>query len=221
MPPIYSLRENAPNNIESMKLNILSKKSLLPILGCIALATNSHAAVLVEFEQTGDDVTATWSGSLDLSGLWLEDFSSAATSLADPTDLVNVEAGGVEYYLGAPTLLSGFSAIMTSATGGTFGLSGNFFYDGGVNDDFEPSDHNYDFSGGGFTMTFEDSSIESIGADNFNNTLAWTANSGGSNTVSYTTVSAAAVPEPSSSGLLVGAGCLGLLRRRRKNSKSN
>jgi len=64
-------------------------------------------------------------------------------------------------------------------------------------------------------MTWTNQKLADIGADAFDNTLAWTSSAGGTNTISYTTV-VSPVPEPSSAlslGALLGFGLLIRTRR--------
>ena len=169
-----------------------------------------QAAVTVSFEQVGNDVVATWSGSIDL-GEWQNDgVWPPGTMMATPTMLVALD-GAVEGYRGATAVsLDGFGGTITSFTG-SYGLVDRGFWAAGIDDNEAPESTLYDFGALGVSQTFGDQTLTEIGASAFNNTLAWTSSELGTNTISYTTV-----PEPSSIALIIGLGALALAVRRRR-----
>lgn len=172
------------------------------------MTSHSQAAVTVFFEQVGDDVVATWTGSIDL-GDWDRN-QLGFNSGAGPTLLYDFQSSVEVYNNGLASNVSGFGGIVDSSEGGSIGIVNNEFAvtsDGIVG---APASSIYNFDLNPFVMTFETDLLSSIGASSFNNTLAWTSSAGGDNTVSYTTV-----PEPSSTAL-IGFGALGLIIRRRR-----
>jgi len=188
-----------------MKLHTLKNRWLLPALSCAALAmtSQSKAAVTVTFEQRGDDVHATWSGSLDpgqLDGTFQYDFVEASG------DILTNSVGVIDIYqFGASTRTTLDGTItLIQGTISSFGyLFNNFVIEPGVAVDFSMSNS---------VMIFGGQTLTGIGAADFDNTLAWTSSVGGAtNSIYYTTI-----PEPSSSVLGALAAGLALLLRRRR-----
>jgi hypothetical protein len=196
-----------------MKIHTIKNRWFLPVLSCAALAMTSHSqgAVIVYFEQVDGNVVATWTGSFD-AGNWVTEDNDGVQSGAAGDSLIGI-AGAFELY-GAP---DGFGAASVDGFGGTVdaftgsvGFSSYFFAIGGTADGLAPLLSVYNFDDLIVTQTFRDDTLESIGADSFDNTLAWTSSAGGE--ILYTT---GAVPEPSSTAL-VGLGALALAVRRRR-----
>jgi len=169
------------------------------------MTSHSQAAVLVTFEQVGDDVVATWTGTLD-PGSWAEDDAGGNFSVARDASFGGVN-GAVEIYDGGSFVDLGLSGTIDSFTG-TVLIGGSAFYFGGVADATDPGISVIDFSSFNITQTFADDTLAAIGASSFDNTVAWTSSAG--DTISFTTV-----PEPSSTALM-GLGALALMVRRRR-----
>jgi len=176
------------------------------------MTSHSQATVIVYFEQVGDDVVATWRGTID-AGTWDND-----VSLSDQTE-AGVNAffaldGEIDIYSGGNvSSVPGFSGVVGSFTGSA-GFESGIIGFGGLDDNASPISSIYNFDTLGVTQTFQNVTLASIGAASFNNTLAWTSSALGTNTISYTT-GAAPIPEPSSTALL-GLGALALAVRRRR-----
>ena len=171
-----------------MKLHTIKNRWLLAALCCAAFAmtSQSKAAVTVTFKQVGSDVTATWSGSLDLGTAGFNGNSNSRAS------------GSTRLYLltGSVKVTTGGSAESTSLASTTFILSGSgnlasYGFDRATfyvtpNTPYSPGTI-VDFDGAAAVMTWANYTVESLGAANFDNTLAWTSGAGGTNTISYTT----------------------------------
>ena len=198
------------------------RRWILPALGCAALAITSYsqAAVIVYFEQVGSDVVATWTGSIDVKPTWTREVGFGFPFRAAQAEQFGaVAVGGVMEQYGefSPTVTAGGTATPTSLSGvvdsftRSVAFNGVLFYIEGVADGLAPVSSVYHFDSAGFSQTFEDDTLANIGADAFNNTLAWTAFGNGpdDNFIRYTTV-----PEPSCIALL-GVGALALVIRRR------
>lgn len=171
------------------------------------MTSHSQAAVIVQFEQVGSDVVATWSGSID-AGSWTNDFTQLSATFAGANGLYGV-ALDYETYDGGSASVTTLNGTVDSFTGSAGFIDGEFFV-AGVDDNAAPLSSIYDFDSLGVSQTFENNTLADIGADSFDNTLAWTSSAGGTNTISFTTV-----PEPSSTALL-GLSTLGLLLRRHR-----
>lgn len=199
-----------------MKRHTLKKQYLLPALSCVALltASPSHAAVMVTFEQVGDDVTATWSGSLNPGSFNRSDFNIDSRTFATSTELIRITPGPNYRFQGgtaSPTTLTGatFGNPISSGAYSTFGFTGTQFYTDQIPGLLTGDE--LDFTGTNSVFTYSNRTLSQIGAENFDNTLAWTSSAGGTNTVSYTTI----IPEPSSA-LLITSALAGLLLRRKR-----
>jgi len=192
-----------------MKIHTLKNRWLLPALCCAALAmtSQSKAAIIVTFEQRGNDVHATWTGALDLgtpriSVTMNEPFAAVSGSVM----LYKHDAGETWRWPGSgsevTTLSGNITQVNSVSTAVGFDTVG-FYNFGGRFIDYG--------TGGAAVMIFANQTLFDIGADAFSNTLAWTSDEGGTNTISYTTI-----PEPSSSALVAIAAGLALLLRRRR-----
>ncbi|TAG08768.1 MAG: PEP-CTERM sorting domain-containing protein [Verrucomicrobia bacterium] len=182
----------------------------LTAAACTLLITNtSYAAVVVTFEQVGNNVVATWSGIMNPGTFIGDDQFPFTFASGSSNSLLNISsANPFDTWSGtaSPTILFG---VPSSSSGGSFGFIGSSFYFNGVIDS-QSNSSLVDFGTSGlFTMTWNSTNLSDIGAASFNNTLAWTSSAGGTNTISYTTI-----PEPTTS-LLAACGLLAMLRRRR------
>jgi hypothetical protein len=170
------------------------------------MTSHSQAAVIVTFEQVGDDVVASWSGGINggtsngyISSHTPRENANNGSQLRWLTDGVgyNRWSGGVAEYTG---IIGDLSPDNTGWSGGWIG--GSFFAD---------SDTSSLESGAiiaDTTWYFRSQTLDAIGASDFDNTLAWTSSS--DDTVHFTTV-----PEPSSTALIV-VGALALAVRRHR-----
>jgi hypothetical protein len=191
-----------------MKIHTIKNRWFLPVLSCAALAMTSHsqAAVLVTFEQVGDDVVATWTGSLDAGVLQTQVPFNGILGAAQRS--LYALSGSNDFYLNGLAHASSLSGSITSYTGSAGFVTAGIYFSGV--EKVVPGSSIYDFDTLGVTQTFGDQTLADIGAASFDDTLAWTSSAQGTNTISYTTI-----PEPSSTALL-GLGALALAVRRRR-----
>jgi len=179
------------------------------------MTSHSQAAVTVYFEQVDADVVATWTGLID-AGNWMDDYVAPLGIAAEANRFYGV-SGAIDRFKGGtanPTDLDGVADSIT----GSAGFIGGLFMVEGISGDGAPGSPIYNFDTLGVTQTFADDTLANIGAASFNNTLAWTSSEGGTNTISYTTV---AVPEPSTTALIISLGALALAVRRRRQLLRN
>jgi len=167
------------------------------------MTSHSQAAVIVTFDQVGNDVVATWSGTLHVGApvyTALFNWDYFAAGFNELIALSVLEYGmSVDGIVGSTSL----SGLISGHTG-DLGFSGSIFYLPTGSSEF------VDFDVLSVSQTFGNQTLVGIGASAFDNTLAWTSGAGGTNTISYTTV-----PEPSSTAL-IGLGALALVVRRRR-----
>jgi PEP-CTERM motif len=185
-------------------------KTMLGVLAGLSLsALTSQAAVIVTFQQVGDDVIASWTGSIN-GGVWADDFFVGSTVVNGSNSTLYAISGGIDY-----AAFGTFSetSLLSKPSSATFvgGFAGSFLYVAAPDDGVDNGELGSVMFDGSQQMTWSDTRLSAIGADAFDNTLAWTSSVGGTNTISYTTV----VPEPSSMALL-GLGALGLITRRKR-----
>jgi hypothetical protein len=203
-----------------MKLNkkIKTTMSLAAAMGTLALtAISAQAAVILQFEESGGNVTATLTGTIDLTGLTRhsDNDSSGPWVLGNGSSLYILNDGSVgphdRYASAGAATASGLSATPDSLSGGEpFGFGGSaFFSDGGT----PLNDPAYAPSG---TFTWNGTTLAGIGLSALTTTptTVWTiTEAGGSgDTIQF---ALAPVPEPSTTALL-GLGGLALILRRRK-----
>lgn len=185
----------------------------LAAAACLLLGVNaSDAAVTLTFAQVGQNVTATWSGSIltftNGGGLFgAGQFPNPGTATVGSQAISGSSAGGESVRTfgsggtSTPTILLPASGTYV---GSTFGFSNTTLYypDSAAGTVFSPSG----------TMTFANTTLAAIGAASFNNTLAFTGagNTGGDREIRLTTI-----PEPSSI-LLLGLGAAGFVTRRQR-----
>lgn len=204
------------------------KLSILAAITCGTLALSSHgkAAVVVKFQQVGEDVVAVWNGDIQLGAYSASDVNTWSFVNSQRTVLGGDESLAAtghpnnpgDFFVGGVATVTSLLAIPFSGAGFDnvgpnfpfpvgFGFVGNTFMLPNFPGDPIPY---FDFgSGSNYTMKWSGETLSSIGAASFNNTLAWTSSAGGTNTISYTTV-----PETSTLALgMLGGVCL--LRRRR------
>jgi hypothetical protein len=194
-------------------------RSVITILSAATMAftSQSNAAVTVTFEQVGSDVVATWNGSFNPGNFAEDQITVGAYYIGSDSELLAVSNANTDYdiWTGGTfsiTTLSASPTSMTPIANTLFGFEFGDFLFNGINNDTADSAI-VDFGDGStYTMTWVGQTLSAIGAENFNNTLAWTSSAGGTNTISYNTI-----PEPSV--LFLGVlGCFGFLVRRHRAS---
>ena len=199
-----------------MKTKTSKIQWIVVALGCatLALTSQSNAAVIITFKQTGSVVLATWNGTITPGSYagsgatpggdyYGGGFSLAGFGISGDIDLWD---NGVA----TETLLG---AAPSAITGGIYGYGNTAFYFYSVGPADTEDNPSIDFgTGSTYTMTWVGQTLAGIGAASFNNTLAWTGSTGGTNTISFTTV-----PEPSAA-LLSILGAVGLVTRRRRQA---
>lgn len=194
------------------------RKQIFALAGALFLGNSSSLAVVtVSFAQVGDDVVATWTGILDVSGGFLGDqdenigfpfvqaFNTSFIAFPEGTYVSETYGGGTA----TPTTLGGFWDFHPDVTYiGQFGFSGDsVIFPGIANDD--TADYTlFDFSSGDYRLIANSFTLSGMGADSFSSTIAYTSNTG--DQIVYTTV-----PE-SSSIALISLGALGLVIRRKR-----
>jgi hypothetical protein len=200
-----------------MKINQLkTTMSLAAAMGSLVLtATSAQAAVILEFEESGGNVTATLTGTIDLTGLTRhsDNDSSGPWVLGNGSNLYVLNQGSVgphdRYAFAGTATASGLTATPDSLSGlEPFGFGGAaFFSDGGT----PLNDPAYAPSG---TFTWNGTTLAGIGLSALTTTptTVWTITEAGG---SGDTIQFALVPEPSTTALL-GLGGLALILRRRK-----
>jgi hypothetical protein len=203
-----------------MKLSIHKKFSSLStmlatgIVTLSALTSQAEAGVIWTFGQDGADVTATVGGafSIDVESV---DTTGGPALLSGVSELVTVT--GASYAAPGVGVYSSVGGVSTADAGaGSFGhFSADLYWDAGLGATLTAGT---DVAGGGTvpSVTWNSTTIDTIfGGGFFDNgpVTAWTLTGGAAtDTISYV----AAVPEPSSSALLVSLGTLALLARRRR-----
>lgn len=179
---------------------------------CTLLGVNStDAGVTLTFEQSGVNVTATWSGTFDLTNTEVAFTNPPDQAVAMLSQESAIGNGGGAFsvaFMGTAIYLASISEIMADSTyvGDTFGFTGSaLMFDSAASGVFAPTG----------TMTFLNTTLEEMGVDSFNNTLAFqgSGNINGSQEIRYTTVGV--IPEPSSA-LLLGVGALAVAFNRRR-----
>jgi len=189
----------------------------------MALSSTSQSAVIFSFEQVGDDVVIRLDGTFAVQSTPVISSSYSSTGIG----FVQIDSGGSFIYEGLSTSYGEYSnAVTRVATGlsamnyvvaeqtdryflllftGTARFSDSLLAAGQG-----PGEARYEFESSLDKYTIANTTLSALGADGFDNTLAWTSNTG--DTIHYTVV-----PEPSSA-LLLGFSALGfaLYRNRMK-----
>ncbi len=177
------------------------KTQLSALLGAFLITvSHSTAGVVVTFAQDGNDVTASWSGSLD-PGQPAAEYFNLAPSLTYSGSTTLYSAGGYIFYDAwnggnanstalRPSI--GISSTYWGFNGANFYFPGSGLYAIPADPIYRP-DGSYpaivDFGdGSAYVMRFSNTNLAAMGADAFNNTLAWTSSAGEDNTVVYMTV---------------------------------
>ncbi len=170
----------------------------------------SKAAVTLTFEQVGLNIVVTWSGNYDIPT-----DPPVITSFVNGMDfdsdgVVSTSGGNYSYLPGSGQLFpSSLPAATLSINGGYIGDSFGFFND----DLFYPAGTPAGIFSPTGTMTVNNMTLAALGADSFNNTLAFrgTGSVSGSRDIFLTTV-----PEPSAALLgLIGVVAGAFTRKRR------
>lgn len=174
--------------------------------------SKSQAAVTVTFAQVGNNVVATWNGSLNLGAERTYPWLIAAAGRAESTSLFSGFNGAVDIWTGGTyqtTSLVFSTASSRTPSTAEWGFSQTDFILGPSMS--TPGLTMVHFgTGSDYTLTWNDVTLATLGAGAFNNTLAWTSAAG--DTISYTTV-----PEPGAA-LLGASAAIGLMARRRRPS---
>ena len=208
-----------------MKLNSLYSNrrpfsSFLPILSALALAPASMGAVLVNFEQVGDDVRVSFDGTLGVSGIsdsLPSDVSGFATLILDPAGII--VSGGLSERAsmgGGVTTGSGLSSTDASSffdAGFSFGYAGTtiFWDDSLVTGGSAASPTELTLDSSNHFYVIADADLEDVVGTASTGDVLWTAN------VTDDTIQIGSIPEPSSIALL-GLGSIGLLARRKRSA---
>jgi hypothetical protein len=172
-------------------------------VGICAIAPTSQAEVIVTWKQVGNDVTATWSGTLATDASLMNDTSAniLGVTRANSTQLIasSSSATGPSGQFGSvledpagtvtATSLNAPNNSITAAPSGFGFRDSTLSYNstlitggslGAVSElTFDPGTH---------VFTFANTTLADIGADSFSDTLAWTATTTG-DTISYNTFS--------------------------------
>ncbi len=188
------------------------------------LPGNVNAGIIINIEEQGSDVVASYSGSIDLTGIGFN-FLGAAN-----TNRIVASGGQVNFQNGATNKasLTDFSKNPWTVAPSAFGTGGLFDADSVSAE----TGNAFGFQANGFfiessyvsgttisgSMTFENQTLASMGINEGTGIMNATFSSGDTLTVNaISAVSTSAIPEPSGllglAGLILGSG---FLRRRRK-----
>lgn len=205
-----------------MKLSINKKISSLStmlatgIVTLSALTSQAEAGVIWTFGQDGANVTATVGGSfsVDVGGSTVE--SDVGYNYVDSTSLWAVYVP----YISDPAAVGVASSVLglsdPTVGSGSFGhITSELYWDAALGATLTAGT-DVASSGTVPSVTWNDTTLDTIFGGGFFDSgpvTAWTLTGGAAtDTISYV----AAVPEPSSSALLVGLGTLALLARRKR-----
>ena len=186
---------------------ILNGPAIAAAVTLLTSVVHSHAAVIINVQEVGNDVVATASGSIDLAALTFNvtlnpSNSAELSSFGGSLNLTSLRTGGVDRYTGASPIPFGpliFTAS-TSSIGDAFGLSSAFI--------FVPSGYvsGEEISG---SITFNNESIASLSVP----PDTYVSNWGSGASADSLTINV--IPEPSSA-LLSLLALAGLPLRRRR-----
>jgi len=177
---------------------------LLLTLAVLVFTANSYGILTVTIVESGSDVIATGSGTLDTTGL-TQGTSTTSTGALRPSNLLRLGAGGaIDTYDSISTASLGSSSTFVSASSGTgdnFGFFGSTL--------FVPGSYSSGSSLTG-TATWNSNTIAGLGLDEGVYNLVW-----GSDSINIT-IGAAPVPEPGTYALVVAFISLFFVVRRRR-----
>ncbi len=181
-----------------------------------SLAGTADADVIIDVSQSGSNVVATGSGSIDLTGLAFNETLSVVVGVQPNIAFITLGAtpgGSFDIYTGASgpsSFGSGGTTLADSGTGPLFGVLGTSNVGTGI---FVPIGY---VSGNPLSgsLTFDNKTIAGLGLTPGTYTYTWGTGPVESLTVN---ISPASVPEPSSlalAGMAVAAGLIAACRRR-------
>ena len=187
--------------------------ALAVVLSVGALAPKSaHSAVIIDFVETGGDVTMTLTGSLNVSALGTPSSSGTGFSMVWPSRVRIAVSGTVDMYSGVG--LTG-PALGTGGVNPTLTLSGDpFFMDTSEDRLGVPAGY---VSGTALssTLTFLNTDFASLGMAPGSYLYTFPGD-----TITVNVGSIASVPAPAGLPLaLAGLGAVALVRQRRKKTK--
>jgi PEP-CTERM putative exosortase interaction domain len=198
----------------------------LAVVSSGLLHSATDAAMIVTIEQQGADVVASYTGSIDLTGMFFVTVGSASNNAIRPSSGVALFQNGVATK--ANITLQGGNPWTVAPT--AFGTSSIVFHADSVS---IPAGNAFGFQGTGFfvepsyvsgttisgSMTFENVTLASMGINAGDGIMNATFSSGDT-----LTVNAAVVPEPTSIAFLatggLAVGVVAAARRRRRMHRS-
>ena len=207
------------------KCRIRSVALALAGAGLLGAANTSRAAVTIYFEQVGSSVLISAAGTLDIQperafGPHTHSFGEMSHSRvyrfhgSDP--YIQTNNSGVA----TPTGLSPLNEGSTTGDG-AFGFKDTQlrFLESNISAGTAGSVSQITWDPASSYWQIFNTSLAALGADNLQNTLAWTANGTGDTISLQTGPPPAPIPEPSAAALF-GLGACALLARRRRGSRA-